>query len=86
MENLRLNVKNLCYSHFIHFIVSENASRYCLPNGTWFVHASINSSSASGWTNFMACFANITTPEYEDDQFDLGVANMVLVSNTMTVP
>ena len=42
------------------------------------MHEAVNSSGDTGWTNFNFCLA---PPEYhDDDQLDLGVANMVLVS------
>ena len=57
--------------------ISENASRICLPNGTWYVRSSVNGSS-SGWTNFTSCVANVTEEPSHD--FNLGVADIVLVS------
>lgn len=68
-------VHQSCPSYINGFDTRENASRICLPNGTWYVHSSVNGSS-SGWTNFMSCFG--TTSEQHNNNIDLGVANMVL--------
>ena len=61
----------------IYFIfISENASRTCLSDGTWFVPPTFNE-TRNGWTNYSSCFANTSLPTYQN--FDLGVPKVVLV-------
>lgn len=71
-------VEQSCPSYINGFDTDENASRICLPNGTWFVPSYLNG-TMSGWTDFMSCLAptNVSSGREQDNNIDLGVANMV---------
>ncbi|XP_052681857.1 secretin receptor-like isoform X2 [Crassostrea angulata] len=44
-----------CPSHIRNIDTSQNASRQCMEDGTWFVHP-----NHSSWTNFTQCYLSVT--------------------------
>ncbi|KAK3578748.1 hypothetical protein CHS0354_010131 [Potamilus streckersoni] len=52
-----------CPSYINGFTTGENATRNCLPNGTWFVNP-LYPNQTTGWTDYGACF-NISLPDID---------------------